>query len=78
VPSNDRSSTTDGEDGCLVVIDVLSFTTAVTVATGRGIAVLPCRLSGAGAEALAATNGSELAVQRRDMSREHLDMGYED
>ncbi len=56
--------------GCLVVIDVLSFTTAVTVATGRGIAVLPCRLSDPGAEALAATNQAELAVRRRDMSRE--------
>jgi 2-phosphosulfolactate phosphatase len=57
--------------GCLVVIDVLSFTTAVTVATGRGIAVLPWRLSDPGAEALAAANGAELAVRRRDMSGEH-------
>jgi 2-phosphosulfolactate phosphatase len=57
--------------GCLVVVDVLSFTTAVTVATGRGIAVLPCRLSDPGAEALAAVSGAELAVRRRDMSREH-------
>jgi 2-phosphosulfolactate phosphatase len=57
--------------GCLVVIDVLSFTTAVTVATGRGIAVLPCRLSDPGCEALAAANGAELAVPRRVQSREH-------
>jgi 2-phosphosulfolactate phosphatase len=59
------------KDECLVVIDVLSFTTAVTVATGRGIAVLPCRLPDPGARALAAVNGAELAVRRRDMSREH-------
>lgn len=58
-------------DGCLVVIDVLSFTTAVTVATGRGIAVLPCRLSDLGAQALAAAHGAELAVRRRDMCQEH-------
>ena len=58
-------------DGCPVVIDVLSFTNGVTVATGRGIAVLPCRLSDPGAEALAVANEAELAVRRRDMSREH-------
>ena len=41
------------KDGCLVVVDVLSFTTAVTVAVGRGMAVLPYRLSDPGAEAFA-------------------------
>jgi 2-phosphosulfolactate phosphatase len=59
------------KDRCLVVIDVLSFTTAVTVATGRGIAVIPCRLSDPGAQALAAANGAKLAARRRDVSREH-------
>lgn len=58
-------------DGCLIVVDVLSFTTAVTVATGRGIAVLPCQLSDPGARALAVASRAELAVRRRDMSREH-------
>jgi 2-phosphosulfolactate phosphatase len=59
------------KDGCLVVIDVLSFTTAVTVAARRGIAVLPYRLSDPGAEAFAAAHGAELAVRRRDASKDH-------
>jgi 2-phosphosulfolactate phosphatase len=59
------------KDGCLVVIDVLSFTTAVTVAVGRGMAVLPYRLSDPGAEAFAAAHGAELAVRRRDASQDH-------
>ncbi len=58
------------KDGCLVVIDVLSFTTAVTAAVGRGVAVLPYRLSDPGAEAFAATHGAELAVRRRDASQD--------
>jgi 2-phosphosulfolactate phosphatase len=59
------------KDGCLVVIDVLSFTTAVTVAVARGMAVLPYRLSDPGAEAFAATHGAELAVRRLDASKDH-------
>ncbi|HXR22167.1 MAG TPA: 2-phosphosulfolactate phosphatase [Acidimicrobiales bacterium] len=58
------------KDGCLVVVDVLSFTTAVTVAVGRGMAVLPYRLSDPGAEAFAAAHGAELAVRRRDTSQD--------
>jgi 2-phosphosulfolactate phosphatase len=57
-------------DGCLVVVDVLSFTTAVTVAVGRGMALLPYRLSDPGAKAFAAAHGAELAVRRRDMSQD--------
>ncbi|MGO9659660.1 MAG: 2-phosphosulfolactate phosphatase [Acidimicrobiales bacterium] len=64
------AATLAAEAGCLIVVDVLSFTTAVTVATGRGMAVLPSRLSGPAAAALAVANGAELAVCRRDMSSE--------
>jgi 2-phosphosulfolactate phosphatase len=59
------------KDGCLVVIDVLSFTTAVAVAVGRGMAVVPYRLSDPGAEAFAAARGAKLAVRRRDASQDH-------
>ncbi len=58
-------------NGCLVVIDVLSFTTAVTVAVGRGIGVLPYRLFDPGAGAFAAAQGAELAVRRREASKDH-------
>lgn len=57
--------------GCLVVVDVLSFTTAVTVATGRGIAVLPYRFGDPSAEAFATAQHARLAVRRRDVSAEH-------
>jgi 2-phosphosulfolactate phosphatase len=53
--------------GCAigVVVDVLSFTTTVTVAADRGIAVLPYRWSDeAGAQALATSQGATLAVGR--------------
>ena len=43
------AATLGAEKRCLVVIDVLSFTTAVTVAPGRGTPVLPCRPSDPGA-----------------------------
>lgn len=54
--------------GCLVVVDVLSFTTAVTVAAGRTMAVLPYPLADSGADHFAAANDATLAVRRRDMS----------
>ncbi|HUB71707.1 MAG TPA: 2-phosphosulfolactate phosphatase [Acidimicrobiales bacterium] len=54
--------------GCLVVVDVLSFTTAVSVAVGRGMAVLPYDLGRPGAEQYALEQGAELAVRRRDIS----------
>ncbi len=53
-------------DGCAVavVVDVLSFTTAVTVAADRGVAVWPYPWGDDGARALAATHDAVLAVGR--------------
>ncbi|WP_457205947.1 2-phosphosulfolactate phosphatase [Nocardioides sp. P5_C9_2] len=47
-----------------VVVDVLSFTTTVTIAVGRGIAVLPYRWRDESAQAYAASRGALLAVGR--------------
>jgi len=55
---------------CLVVVDVLSFTTAVSVVVGRGTAVIPCPSNDDGAEALAASSGARLAVPRRQATTE--------
>lgn len=51
-------------DGCLVVVDVLSFSTAVTVATSRGSLVYPCSWDGERARALAERHDAVLAVGR--------------
>jgi 2-phosphosulfolactate phosphatase len=59
------------ESGCVVVVDVLSFTTAVTVATARGMAVLPLPLDASDPEAYAAARQARLAVRRREVSQEH-------
>lgn len=47
-----------------VVVDVLSFTTTVTVAVGRGIGVLPYRWRDESARAYAASHDALLAVGR--------------
>jgi 2-phosphosulfolactate phosphatase len=65
------ASTLARGDCAVAVVDVLSFTTAVSVATGRGIAVAPYPLSGDGAVALAARLDAALAVPRRRLSPTH-------
>jgi 2-phosphosulfolactate phosphatase len=55
---------------CVVVIDVLSFTTAVTVVTSRGMAVYPQRWDDPDARAFAAEHDAQLVVRRRDLSAE--------
>ena len=49
----------------VVVVDVLSFTTTVTVAVERGIEVFPCRWNDARAASYAAEEDAVLAVGRR-------------
>ena len=49
-----------------VVVDVLSFTTTVTVALDAGIAVLPYRWNRAGARGYALQNDAVLAVGRSE------------
>lgn len=50
----------------VVVVDVLSFTTALSVAIDEGVEVFPFRFRDASAAAFAATRGAVLAVGRRE------------
>lgn len=50
----------------IVVVDVLSFTTTLSVAVDAGIQVFPFRFRDASAAAFAATRGAVLAVGRRE------------
>jgi 2-phosphosulfolactate phosphatase len=56
---------------CLVVVDVLSFTTSVSICVSRGMTVFPHRWDDAGAVAFAAEHDAKLAVRRRDVSADH-------
>lgn len=55
----------------LVVVDVLSFTTAVDVAVARGTRVHPFPWAGAQAEAYAQRVGAAVAVKRESVTRDH-------
>ena len=48
----------------IIVVDILSFSTCVDVATGRGAAILPYAWKDASAAAFAAEHGAELAGKR--------------
>jgi 2-phosphosulfolactate phosphatase len=57
-----------GPDGALVVVDVLSFSTAVTIATGRGTAVYPQPWPPGDVESFAAAHGAVLAARRDEVT----------
>ena len=52
-------------DAVIVVVDVFSFSTAVTIACSRGATILPCSWSGEEAVAFARAEGAELASKDR-------------
>lgn len=57
-----------GAGGTVVVVDVLSFTTSVTVLVGRGTRVHPCAWGDVRAAEVARERGAALAVGRRQVS----------
>lgn len=56
---------------CLVVVDVLSFTTAVSVAVAKGTRVHPFPVRDDRASGFAADHDAVLAVRRRDITEHH-------
>lgn len=67
-PEGARRLVAGGDVACLVVVDVLSFTTAVSVAVDTGTQVFPYAWRDESAVAFAAERGAELAVGRRAMT----------
>ena len=59
------------EARCLVAVDVLSFTTAVSICVSRGMTVFPHRWDLVAAEAFAVAHDAELAVRRREVAVDH-------
>ena len=57
--------------GALVIVDVLSFTTSVTIAVSRGTTVYPHRWPDPGVEAFAASRDAVWAVRRDQVSAAH-------
>ena len=57
--------------GVTVVVDVLSFSTAVTIAVGRGMTVYPHPWPSPDVEAFAAANQAACAVRRREVDISH-------
>lgn len=53
-------------DSVVIVVDVFSFSTAVTVACGRGARIYPCPWSGERAAELAQAEGARLASKTRE------------
>ena len=60
-----------GAAGALVIVDVLSFSTAVTLVTGRGTVVYPHPWPSPDVETFAAAHDAEWAVGRRGVSEHH-------
>ena len=58
----------EADDAALVVVDVLSFTTAVSVATSRGMSVIPYRWRDQTAASFAKSKNAALAVGRSEQS----------
>jgi 2-phosphosulfolactate phosphatase len=57
--------------GALVIVDVLSFTTSVTIAVSRGTTVYPHRWPDPGVEAFATARDAAWAVRRDQVSASH-------
>jgi 2-phosphosulfolactate phosphatase len=66
-----RAAAAAGPGGALVVVDVLSFSTAVTIAAGRGTAVYPQPWPPGDVAAFAAARDAVRAVLREEVTDRH-------